>query len=138
MISRISRWVGAVAVLAILSGCTTTTLPTGRYVSEKDPSVYAMVYKDLIFVTVRAPQGTEGKYADWVWAGNYSVNSLGELEFDMDSSADREWRFYYTFTATNRGILLNDWSNNGSELMRYVAPERLPQKPEPAVRYEED
>lgn len=126
----------AVGVLcALLAGCTTRVLPTGRYVGEKNANLYAVVYKDMIFLNVKTPQNAAGDFDEWVWAGKYSIDDYDNLQFDMDSKTDKEWRFYYTFTKGSQGIVLGDLSNGSSELLRYVVPARRGAvKPKP--RYE--
>ncbi len=137
--NKILKCVVLAAGAVFLSGCSTTVLPTGRYVSEKDSGTYAMVYKDLIFLTVKAPKEENAKFADWVWAGRYSVNKANELVLEMDSEQDEKWRFYYMFSVTRNGIQISDWSNNKTEVMRYAAPKRQ-ERPssEYEVRYEEN
>ena len=120
---------------ALLAGCATRVLPTGRYVGGKDGEIYAEVYKDMIFLNVKTPQNAAGEFADWVWAGKYSIDDYDNLRFDMDSETGKEWNFYYTFTKGPQGIVLGDLSSGSTELLRYVVPARRGAV-KPVLRYE--
>ena len=67
---------------ALLAGCATRVLPTGRYVGGKDGEIYAEVYKDMIFLNVKTPQNAAGEFADWVWAGKYSIDDYDNLRLE--------------------------------------------------------
>lgn len=118
----------AAGVLASAVGCTHEVLHNGMY---KNPSPsrddYAVVYEDLIFLHIKAPENIPGASAYWEWAGNYSINSDdGLITFDMDRETASRWNFSYNFLRRSGKIIINDLGAETGIEMRYVSPKLRP------------
>ena len=111
-------------MLSVGTGCVNEVLYNGMY-RNSSPSRddYAVVYNDLIFLHVKAPDTIPGASAYWEWAGNYSINSAdGSIEFDMDKETRDRWNFSYNFLRQPGKLIINDLANNTGIELRYVTP----------------
>lgn len=100
---------GIVTIFMLMtSGCTFVGLPNGRYLPVEDQGEYAIVYQDLIFLHMRAPEGSPGQTAFWDWGGSYSIGEGGKLELDMDNANKKLWNFYYNFRMQGGVIVVDD------------------------------
>jgi len=110
-------------VLAVLTGCSSTPLPTGKYqINEQGREDFAVVYGDLIFLRIKSPDDAPGSLAYWEWAGKYKVEENGVLVFDMDKETRDRWDFYFQFIRKREGLIFNDWANQNGHLLGYQTP----------------
>lgn len=120
---KLILWLSMVALVFLLAGCASAKLPIGRYETQLNGREdFAVVYEDLIFISIKSPEDAPGKLGYWSWAGKYRVSDNGELEFDMDKEARKRWGFYFTFLNNRNGITVNDLSNNTGFLLQYRKP----------------
>ena len=134
MLKRFFFVVGAAAALAVLAGCSSVPLPTGKYrIEEPEREDFAVVYEDLIFLRIKSPDDAPGSLAYWEWAGKYKVEENGVLVFDMDRETRSRWEFYFQFIRKREGLIFNDWANQNGHLLRYQTPKLRsnPQAPRP-------
>ena len=110
---------GAIAALMLGgAGCASVGLPNGRYLPAEERGDYEIVYQDLIFLHMRAPENSPGQTAFWDWAGSYSVGDGGKLELDMDTPTRKLWDFYYNFRMQGGMILVDDLSTRTTYPLR--------------------
>ncbi len=108
----------SVVVMLVTAGCSSVGLPDGRYLPAEDRGEYAIVYQDLIFLHMRAPDSYSGQYAFWDWGGSYSVGDDGILDLKMDNQTMKLWRFYYSFRMQGGMIMVEDFSTRKSYPMQ--------------------
>ena len=118
----------------IICGCSSTTLLNGKYqIPDGSRKDYACVYKDLIFINIKAPENKFQRNSYMQWAGKYKVEENGEIFFKMPTALEKEWRFYFTFLKNKNGIIVNDLSSGVGFLLKYELPEKRTAPKEPVV-----
>ena len=109
-------------VLLFLAGCQHATLQPGRYLG-KDRGEFAMVYRDLIFLRVKAARNIPGSLSFWEWGGKYSIDpDTRRITLDMERENARLWNFSYNILAERGMIVLQDLSENRRYRLVYETP----------------
>ena len=110
------------ATAVLLTGCSSILLQDGRY-TGKDRGEFAMVYKDLIFLRVKAGKNIPGALTYWEWGGKYSVDSdTRKLTLHMGREIGRQWKFSYTIYADRHAVVLEDLEENKKYYLTYEHP----------------
>ena len=120
-------------LLLVLTGCQEPRLRNGRYFG-RDRDEFAMVYKDLIFLRVKAPRNIPRSLPYWEWGGKYSVDpGSRRISFDMERENARLWNFCYNIYSERGAVILQDLTENRRFVLRYETP-ALDTKPANAPR----
>jgi hypothetical protein len=110
------------AALFLFTGCQNMLLQGGKY-SSKDRGEFAMVYKDLIFLRVKAGKNIPGSLSYWEWGGKYSIDpDTRRLKFDMEKETGKLWKFSYNIYAERHAVVLEDLSENKRIYLYYEFP----------------
>ena len=109
-------------LLLVLTGCRGPRLQNGRYFGrERDDS--AMVYKDLIFLRVKAPRNIPRSLPYWEWGGKYSVDpETRRISLDMEHENARLWNFCYGIYSERGAVVLRDLTENKRFVLSYETP----------------
>ena len=109
-------------VLLMLAGCQGPRLQGGRYLG-RDRGEFAMVYKDLIFLRVKAARNIPGSLSFWEWGGKYSVDpETRRIKLDMERENARLWNFCYNIYSERGAVILQDLTENKRFVLRYETP----------------
>ena len=109
-------------VLVLLAGCQSPRLQDGRYLG-RDRGEFAMVYKDLIFLRVKAARNIPGSLSFWEWGGKYSVDpETRRITLDMERENARLWNFCYNIYSERGAVVLQDLTENRRFVLRYETP----------------
>lgn len=110
-------------VLLLLTGCQSPRLQEGRYLG-RDRGEFAMVYRDLIFLRVRAARHIPGAFAFWEWGGKYSVDpSTRRITLvGMERENARLWDFCYNIYSERGAVVLQDLTENKRFVLQYETP----------------
>ena len=120
-------------VLLLLAGCQSHRLQDGRYLG-RDRGEFAMVYKDLIFLRVKAARNIPGSLSFWEWGGKYSIDpETRRITLDMERENARLWNFCYSIYSERGAVILQDLTENKRFVLRYETP-ALDTKPANAPR----
>lgn len=110
------------SVLFLFAGCRNLSLQGGKY-TGKDRGEFAMVYKDLIFLRVKAGKNIPGSLSYWEWGGKYSIDpDTRRLRFDMERETGKLWKFSYNIYAERNAVVLEDLSINKRFYLNYEHP----------------
>ena len=91
-------------MLFALTGCRNFLLQGGKYTGN-DRGEFAMVYKDLIFLRVKAGKNIPGSLTYWEWGGKYSIDPETRLlKFDMERETGKLWKFSYNIYADRNAV----------------------------------
>lgn len=121
------------AVTVLLTGCSSILLQDGKY-TGKERGEFAVVYKDLIFLRVKAGKNIPGALTYWEWGGKYSVDSrTRKVNLDMDREIGKQWKFSYSIYADRHAVVLEDLEENKKYYLNYEYPV-LRRKPANAPR----
>ena len=121
------------AAAVLLAGCSTIQLQDGKY-TGKERGEFAVVYKDLIFLRVKAGKNIPGALTYWEWGGKYSVDSrTRKVILDQDREIGKQWQFSYTIYADRHAVVLEDLEENKKYYLKYEYP-ALRSKPANAPR----
>ncbi|MBQ7695952.1 MAG: hypothetical protein IJT50_12620 [Lentisphaeria bacterium] len=109
--------------LLLLAGCRSPRLQEGRYLG-RDRGEFAMVYRDLIFLRVRAARNIPGSLAFWEWGGKYSVDpETGRITLvGMERENARLWNFCYGIYSERGAVVLRDLTENKRFVLSYETP----------------
>ena len=120
-------------LMLFMAGCRSVELQGGKY-SGRDRGEFAMVYKDLIFLRVKAAKNIPGSLTYWEWGGKYSIDADSRLiRLDMPKDIGKLWKFSYNIRADRHAIVLEDLSENKTFRLDYEYP-ALRRKPSNAPR----
>ena len=109
-------------MLFALTGCRNFLLQGGKYTGN-DRGEFAMVYKDLIFLRVKAGKNIPGSLTYWEWGGKYSIDPETRLlKFDMERETGKLWKFSYNIYADRNAVVLEDLSENKRFYLHYEYP----------------
>ena len=110
-------------VLLLLAGCQSPRLQEGRYLG-RDRGEFAMVYRDLIFLRVRAARNIPGSLAFWEWGGKYSVDPETRriTLVGMERENARLWNFCYGIYSERGAVVLQDLTENKRFVLSYETP----------------
>ncbi len=115
----------------VFAGCSSQTLGTGLYQNQaQGRNDYICIYKDLIFLNIKAPNNIPSAENYWMWAGKYSLDKEGKLVFDMDTEMQKKWNFSYCFLSRRGGIIVQDFESNTSFVLHYNVPKLRPARQE--------
>ena len=121
------------AVVFLTAGCRNIILQGGRY-NGRDRGEFAVVYKDLIFLRVKAAENIPGALTYWEWGGKYSIDPDSKrLRLDMPREIGKLWKYSYNIQAGRHSIVLEDLSKNKKFYLNYEYPV-LRRKPANAPR----
>ena len=122
MVKSVCRTLLFAAAAFLLAGCSNILLQDGRYIG-KERGEFAVVYKDLIFLRVKAGNNIPGSLSYWEWGGSYSVDPTTRIvKLDMKRETGKLWKFSYTIYADRQAVVLEDLEENKKYYLYYEHP----------------
>ena len=122
MVKSVCRTLLFAAAAFLLAGCSNILLQDGRYIG-KERGEFAVVYKDLIFLRVKAARNIPGSLTYWEWGGKYTIDPDSRLlRFDMEREIGKLWKFSYNIYAERNAVVLEDLSEGKRFYLNYEYP----------------